>query len=118
MRNRQHTLRSIAAAMLLVAYLPLVLLSFVHVHDYKPSTIAVCPDCVSHTLHAQHSGLTATHSSDCLFCHTLSFPYFGILPLTIVIATMAVGSVALGTHPCLPAGCKCHIPSRAPPFLL
>ncbi|MBP5677635.1 MAG: hypothetical protein J6W88_03965 [Bacteroidales bacterium] len=76
--------RRIASWILLAAYLPLVVVSSVHVHHETVDADDGCLQCTGH-LEAQHQ-----HDCDCLYCHFLSLSYLGrddeqstvILPVT------------------------------------
>lgn len=63
--------RRIASWVLLVAYLPLLVLSSLHVHHETVDTLDNCKQCVGH-IEEQHS-----HPNDCQYCHILSQSYFG-----------------------------------------
>lgn len=64
-------IRRIAPWMLLVAYLPMVTLSSVHIHHDTIDVHDDCLRCVGH-FEPQHN-----HDSDCQFCHFLGLIYFG-----------------------------------------
>lgn len=62
-------LRHIASIVLLAIYLPMVMLSSLHVHHGTIDTDDQCRKCTGHieTLHHHHS--------DCLYCHFLNLDY-------------------------------------------
>lgn len=62
-------LRHIAAIVLLATYLPMVMLSSLHVHHESADTNDNCLHCVGH-YEAQHH-----HHSDCQYCNFLSLNY-------------------------------------------
>lgn len=64
-------LRRIASWMLLAAYLPLVVLSSLHVHHETIDTHDNCLQCSGH-YEEQHN-----HQNDCQYCHFLSQSYLG-----------------------------------------
>ncbi|MBP5528302.1 MAG: hypothetical protein J6X79_07635 [Bacteroidales bacterium] len=63
--------RRIASWMLLAAYLPLVLLSSVHIHHETVDLHDNCLQCAGH-FEVQHN-----HQCDCQYCHLLSQSYLG-----------------------------------------
>lgn len=63
--------RRIASWVLLVAYMPLVVLSSLHVHHETVDTHDDCVQCVGH-IEKQHN-----HQCDCQYCHLLGQSYLG-----------------------------------------
>lgn len=63
--------RRIASWILLAAYLPMVVISSVHVHHETIDIHDDCLRCVGH-FEAQHN-----HQCDCQYCHFLSLSYLG-----------------------------------------
>ena len=64
-------MRRMASWVLLVAYLPLAVLSSVHVHHDTVDRDDDCMQCAGH-FEAQHN-----HQNDCQYCHFLSLSYLG-----------------------------------------
>lgn len=64
-------LRHIAPFVLLVTYLPMVVMSSLHVHHETVDAHDSCKECVGH-LETQHH-----HQQDCLYCHLLELNYLG-----------------------------------------
>lgn len=75
-----------AAWVLLVAYLPLLVSSAVHMHQ---PTATVCDDCAHHVEHPSHYAESAVTMQDCIFCHVASVAYFGVA-LTALAAPLVV----------------------------
>ncbi|MBP5546633.1 MAG: hypothetical protein J6X59_05075 [Bacteroidales bacterium] len=63
--------RRIASWILLVAYLPLVVMSSLHVHHETVDTKDVCSHCAGHIEDQHH------HESNCQYCHFLNLSYLG-----------------------------------------
>ena len=84
-------MRRIASWTLLVAYMPLVVLSSLHVHHETVDMHDDCMQCVGH-IEEQHN-----HQCDCQYCHVLSQSYLGqadgqtvvLLPVTERLTLMA-----------------------------
>lgn len=64
-------LRHMASIVLLAAYLPMVVLSSLHIHHETVDFHDDCTQCVGH-FEAQHH-----HECDCQYCQFLSLGYFG-----------------------------------------
>lgn len=82
--------RHIAAWLLLAVYVPMLLLSSLHVHEGGISHSEVeCSDCVHHSCHG-HLTQTATWVHDCVLCEFL----------TLTMLTAAVMAVTIYVHVC------------------
>ena len=68
---RQRVLRHIAPVVLLAAYLPMVILSSLHVHHETVDFRDDCLQCTGHFEGHHH------HECDCQYCHFLNLSYFG-----------------------------------------
>lgn len=69
-----RTLRHIASILLLAAYLPMVMLSSLHVHHDTVDTHDNCLQCAGHFESHHH------HQHDCPYCNLLAQYYFGQQP--------------------------------------
>ena len=68
-RKMNRLLRYIASFVLLVSYLPMVVLSSLHVHHETIDAHDDCLQCVGHIEEGHH------HEHDCLFCNFLGQSY-------------------------------------------
>ena len=68
---------------MLLAYLPMLLVTVVHVHRAPIADAIVCDDCVHHVAHPMHLGEYVGGETNCLYCHLISMP---TLPLSAVAA--------------------------------
>ena len=68
-RKMNRFLRHIAPIVLLATYLPMVVLSSLHVHHETIDAHDDCQQCVGHIETAHH------HDHDCLFCNFLAQSY-------------------------------------------
>lgn len=66
-----RTFRNIVSIVLLAAYLPMVVMSSLHVHHETVECNDECQQCVGH-IEPHHQ-----HQSDCQCCHFLNLYYFG-----------------------------------------
>ena len=71
-RMNQETRRHIASWMLLAVFVPMLLLSSVHVHETGETIETECADCVHHNCHG-HLTAMATWAHDCVLCQFLTF---------------------------------------------
>jgi len=107
--------RHLKTWLLLAVYVPMLLLSSLHVHEGGISHNEVeCSDCVHHSCHG-HLTQTATWVHDCVLCEFL----------TLTMLTAAVMAVTIYVHVCKKnraqlsighlAACWDHIVARGPP---
>ena len=93
-------LRHIAPIVLLATYLPMAVLSSLHIHHETSDTSDHCQQCVGH-FETQHH-----HQSDCQYCNFLSLSCLvqdserptAILPETENIITLAISPVVQLRH--------------------
>lgn len=79
-----RTRNSIYAWLLLSVFLPMMILSSIHVHDDMAVGVS-CSDCINHTPHQSHISLDGTHMHDCLLCQFASLPF-----VVAAITTLAI----------------------------
>jgi len=76
--------RHIASWLLLAVFLPMLVLSSLHVHNEGAEAAAVeCADCVHHSCHG-HLAQTASWSHDCVICQFLTLTF--IAAATVVVS--------------------------------
>jgi len=79
--------RKISAWLLLSVFVPMVMMSAFHTHDFSEET--PCAECVKHVPHG-HLAQTQTGMADCLLCQFLSLPTIFAAAISVVfLATMA-----------------------------
>ena len=69
---------------LLAVFLPMLVLSSLHVHPEAHLEEGYCKECVHHLPHAGHFGSQTTCSFDCVLCQFLTLPF---LMATAVVLT-------------------------------
>ena len=109
--------RKISASVLLAVFLPMLLLTSLHVHHEQLSQEFACVECTHHMPHAGH--LTAAQASfdDCLLCQICHVP--------VLIAAVVVLTLNLHLLHTLRGECRQQLAmrpegirlSRAPPFI-
>jgi Mn2+/Fe2+ NRAMP family transporter len=108
--------RYIASWVLLAVFLPMLILSSVHVHDTGNLSDDECHECVHHHCHGHLGELTTTIHA-CVLCQflTLSFVATGFLS---VVFYRKLNRTLYARHQCDIHTCTCGIPLlRAPPFV-
>ena len=107
--------RQIAAFVMLAVFLPIILLSSLHVHESAESSeAATCVDCL-HNHCGGHLTQTTVHMDDCVLCQFLTLPMLAAIAVVVSvvlnkgvrlyasnsgrIATMACGVVSLRGPP-------------------
>ena len=81
--------RQLSAIILLAVFLPMLVLSSVHIHESDEAIKTECADCVHHSCHGHLTALT-TWAHDCVLCQFL----------TLTMLTAAVMVVTLYVHVC------------------
>ena len=82
--------RNIAAWVLLSVFVPMMMLSAVHIHKPVADETANCVECAHHVNHPGHFTSAVEHLDDCVLCHFLSLVYTlaaVILAVTFVVLT-------------------------------
>ena len=79
-----------AAWMLLAVFVPILLLSSIHIHETGNTTTTECNDCVHHSCHG-HLSSVASWDHDCVLCQFL----------TLTMLAAAVMAVTLYVRVCI-----------------
>ena len=110
--------RKISAWMLLAVYLPLLILSSIHLHTAYEWELDECYQCASHLPHSGHiTSQGATHHV-CLLCQFLSLP--GLIEQSVMLSVclLAVGYLFVSQDASIVSTLLDAIRSRAPPFFV
>jgi hypothetical protein len=86
-KMKETTKRHISAIVLLAVFLPMLVLSSLHVHPETHLEDEHCEECMHHVPHAGHMGSQTTCSFDCVLCQFLTLPFL-VAPLVVFIATV------------------------------
>jgi hypothetical protein len=81
--------RHIASWLLLAVFVPMLLLSSVHIHETGETIETECADCVHHSCHG-HMTVTPHWAHDCVLCQFL----------TLTLLTAAAMAVTVYVHVC------------------
>lgn len=73
-----------ASWVLLVLFVPMLILSSVHVHSSSPSWGDACSDCVQHHCHG-HLGLQTASFHECVLCQFLTLPMLAVTAVALIV---------------------------------
>jgi hypothetical protein len=109
--------RHISSVVLLAVFLPMLILSSIHVHHSVHQQEKECEECVHHIPHSGHIGVQTTCSFDCVLCQFLSLPFL-MAAAVIFTARHHCSTISFSTKKQHTAkGTEGIICLRAPPFL-
>lgn len=109
--------RKYSAWLLLLVFVPMMVLTSLHVHDYEETAVNQCEQCAHHIRHAGHLNAISNHSFDCPFCQFASLPYVAPIAAAVAVAFIVINKVYINNVYRVCAG-VCDLKStRAPPFL-
>ena len=112
---KRHDRAYWSAWVLLVIFVPMVLLSSLHVHPELLEEVELCNDCIDHSVHGGHIAPVKA-VVDCPLCAFQSNVYQGeeeTLPSLVQSCCRLVEDKAI---PSVSHGVSVTTPSRAPPF--
>lgn len=98
------TRRSISAYVLLAVFLPMLVLSSLHIHESAGSAETSCMECL-HNQCGGHLTQMKTHTLDCVLCQFLTLPL--LVAATVGVAVMSSKGVRLY------ASCHCRLATMA-----
>ena len=64
-------IETLSSWLLLWVFVPMVVMSSIHIHEPEPSAEISCEQCVSHTQHTGHLAVQKAHLDDCVLCRFL-----------------------------------------------
>lgn len=112
----QHDIRrSLTAWTLLSVFVPMLLLSSLHVHADCSAEVAVCSECADHVTHHSHlsSGSSVLH--DCVLCQFLTFTYLSAAVVAVLVFADKHRRPLLPVSVALRHTTLRHYAGRAPP---
>jgi hypothetical protein len=109
--------RHIASVVLLAVFLPMLLLSSLHVHPEAHLEDGDCKECVHHVPHAGHFTSGTSCSFDCVLCQFLSLPFL-MAPMVAFKAKHFIHTTSLcRLEQSVASGVRGLVFGRAPPSL-
>jgi hypothetical protein len=109
--------RRISAWILLSVFLPILLLSSLHVHETTDVRIG-CSDCVNHIAHQGHISLDTIHLHDCLLCQFTSLPFLGATTVVLAVVALRYFNIIVTPSAKLLSASYLHYSPRAPPVVI
>jgi hypothetical protein len=107
----------LSAWLLLSVFVPMLLLSSLHIHEEAPVGNG-CAECVNHIPHHGHLSLDTIHLNDCVLCQFATLPF--LMAATVFVAAVSWGRqitiVELSAKLSF-AVCR-HYSPRAPPVVI
>lgn len=76
--------RQISACVLLAVFLPMLMLSSLHIHEAPQTSDTECSDCVHHNCHG-HLTATATWTHNCVLCQFLTLPMLAAIMVAVMV---------------------------------
>ena len=113
-----RTKRKLSAWMLLSVFVPMLLLSSLHVHQAADVPAAAgCADCANHIAHGGHFSLQTIHAASCVLCQFASLPFVAATVLLLAfVGTLHRTQFVTRIAPCQAGVSLLHQP-RAPPVI-
>ena len=102
---KQETRRHIASWLLLAVFVPMLVLSSIHIHETGETITTECADCVHHSCHG-HMAAAATWAHDCVLCQFL------MLTMLVAAAAGVVFLLSRGTRVFAPIDCRVAMLAR------
>lgn len=81
---KQEKGRHIASWLLLAVFVPMLLLSSVHIHEIGETIKTECADCVHHSCHG-HMTVTPHWVHDCALCQFLTLPMLAATMMAVMV---------------------------------
>ena len=103
------------ARLLLAVFVPMLLLSLVHVHEQGMVEEATCADCAHH-VHHSHLASADYCMDSCVLCQMLSLSFIAAVLLLIALFSAKGKDLPLQTTAFLVSGYANNKSCRAPPY--
>lgn len=107
--------RTVSAWALLLVFLPMLLLSSLHVHEGADAGETTCTECVNHIPHAGHVSLQTIHTDNCVLCQFASLPFLTTEALVFTLLAVSTSVCLVGRPVFCLAGVGRVLLPRAPP---
>jgi hypothetical protein len=88
--KEQRLKRILAARLLLAVFLPMLLLTSLHRHDFAQLSHEDCEACVNHVSHSGHLSTAAFSLHDCVICQFTGISYVAAAAVMLAVLGCAV----------------------------
>ena len=112
---RQNKKRHIASWVLLAVFVPMLLLSSLHIHRHTLNIGIECVDCATHTPHAGHITDGAWHMDTCVLCQFLAIAFLAVAVFTVLPLQRLITYLSLASVQCVSSDVCGYKSVRAPP---
>ena len=106
-----------ASRVLLAVFLPMLLFSSLHIHDYGTQAEAECAQCVNHLPHTGHLMAQDGAMHSCVLCQFLSLPFLAVTSVAVVLFKPVKTAVSSSSRSFIGIGTRGCVLLRAPPFV-
>lgn len=86
--------RHIASWILLAVFVPMLVMSSLHLHHSQTDITDSCSECVHHHCHG-HLLQTDTNSHNCVLCHFLTIPFVAATAVAVIYYNRSINHYAL-----------------------
>ena len=108
--------RYYSSLVLLAVFLPMLVLSSLHVHPEVHLDEDYCKECVHHLPHAGHFGSQTSCSFDCVLCQFLTLPFLMAPTLALKVNRIIHIASQYETEQGVASGVRGVVFGRAPPL--
>lgn len=112
---KEQTRISVLASVLLAVFLPMVIISSIHVHHVDSVDNDLCVKCVRHVPHATHFSAHIVKFEHCLFCHFMSLVFMAAAIAGIALYKIFVPLITASVRENAPQPVLAGTSPRGPP---
>ena len=109
-------IETLSSWLLLWVFVPMVVMSSIHIHEPEPSAEISCEQCVSHTQHTGHLAVQKAHLDDCVLCRFLGQDFTEMQPVLGLCLMAALMLMPLVVSLFVPQSGENFIGRRGPPL--
>lgn len=114
--NCMRRIEKLSAWLLLWVFVPMVVLSSVHIHEPEAEAQIGCEQCVSHTQHSGHLAVQKAHLDDCVLCRFLGQDFSLSIAVALPLVISVLVLIPLIVSPFTPQTRENFIGRRGPPL--
>ena len=114
---RQSRKRHIASWLLLAVFVPMLVLSSLHIHSGVADHSIECVDCATHTPHGGHLSGSTLHVDTCVLCQFLAITFLAAAVLAVLPLQRLTTYLSITSVHCVTSEACGYKSVRAPPFV-
>ncbi|MBO5580839.1 MAG: hypothetical protein J5952_10555 [Prevotella sp.] len=108
--------RTWAARLLLLVFLPVLMFSSLHIHEYAAAE-GECYECANHLHHSGHISLQTASFHDCVLCQFVTLTFVAAVAVVLLMAVQAPAVVIVSPTAYCPSALRRQNSPRAPPVI-